>query len=106
MLTKTLLVKLGWMLHQAKSRSEVDISATAHLVIPTEICEKHTCRCGKLVEENGHHGLSCARSAGRFSMHHNLNIFAKQALRSIKVPTILEYMVSHEQTENAQIELP
>ena len=22
-----------------------------------KICEKHTCRCGKLVEENGHHGL-------------------------------------------------
>ena len=38
-----------------------------------KICEKHTCRCGTLVEENGHHGLSCARSAVRFSRHHSLN---------------------------------
>ena len=28
-------------------------------------CEKHSCHCGKLVEENGHHGLSCARSVGQ-----------------------------------------
>ena len=47
-------------------------------------------RCGKLVEENGHHGLSCARSAGRFSRHHNLNTLVKQALSSIRVPSILE----------------
>ena len=55
-----------------------------------KICEKHTCRCDKLVEENGRHGLSCARSAGRFSRHHNLNTLVKQALSSIKVPSILE----------------
>ena len=60
------------------------------LRLGAKICEKHTCRCGKLVEENGHHGLSCARSAGRFSRHHNLNVLVKQALSSIKVPSILE----------------
>ena len=60
------------------------------LRLGSKICEKHTCRCGKLVEENGHHGLSCARSAGRFSRHHNLNTLVKQALSSIKVPSILE----------------
>ena len=60
------------------------------LRLGAKICEKHTCRCGKLVEENGHHGLSCARSAGRFSRHHNLNTLVKQALSSIKVPSILE----------------
>ena len=37
------------------------------LRLGSKICEKHTCRCGKLVEENGHLGFSCARSAGRFS---------------------------------------
>ena len=52
--------------------------------------KKHTSRCGKLVEENRHHGLSCARSAWRFSRHHNLNTLVKQALSSIKVPSILE----------------
>ena len=60
------------------------------LRLGSKICEKHTCRCGKLVEENGHHGLSCARSAGRFSRHHNLNTLVKQALSSIKVPSNLE----------------
>ena len=55
-----------------------------------KICEKHTCRCGKLVEENGHHGLSCARSSERFSRHHNLNTLVKQRMSSIKVPPILE----------------
>ena len=60
------------------------------LRLGAKICEKHTCRCGKLVEENGHHGLSCARSAGRFSRHHSLNTLVKQALSSIKVSSILE----------------
>ena len=60
------------------------------LRLGVKICEKHTCRRGKLVEENGHHGLSCARSTGRFSRHHNLNTLVKQALSSIKVPSILE----------------
>ena len=55
-----------------------------------KIYEKHTCRCGKLVEEKGYLGLSCARSAGRFSRHNNLNTLVKQALSSIKVPSILE----------------
>ena len=52
--------------------------------------EKHFCRCIKLVEENGHHGLSCPRSAERFSRHHNLNTLSKQALSCIRVPSILE----------------
>ena len=55
-----------------------------------KIFEKHNCRGGKLVEENGHHGLSCARSVGRFSRHHNFNTLLTQALNSIKVPSILE----------------
>ena len=63
------------------------------LRLGSKICEKHTCRCGKLVEENGHHGLSCARSAGRFSRHHNLNTLLKQALSSIKVPQFWNHMV-------------
>ena len=43
------------------------------LRLGAKICGKQTYRCGKLVEENGQHGISCARSAGRFSRHHNLN---------------------------------
>ena len=67
---------------------QLRISLTLRL--GANLCKKHTCRCGKLVEENGHHGLSCTRSTGRFSRHHNFNTLVKQALSSIKVPSILE----------------
>ena len=70
--------------------TDQQLRITLSLHLGSKICEKHTCRCGKFVEENGHHGLSCARSAGRFSRHHNLNTLVKQALSSIKVPSILE----------------
>ena len=40
--------------------------------------------------KSGHQGLSCARSAGRFSRHHNFITLVKQALSSINVPSILE----------------
>ena len=55
-----------------------------------KICEKHTCRCVKLFEENGNNVLSCARSAGCFSWHHKLKSVVKQALSSFKVPSILK----------------
>ena len=60
------------------------------LRLGAKVCKRPTCRCGKLVKENGHHDLSCARSEGRFSRHHNLNNLVKQALSSIKNPSILE----------------
>ena len=37
------------------------------LPLGAKLCEKHTCRCGKVLEVNRHLCLSCARSAGRFS---------------------------------------
>ena len=55
-----------------------------------KVCKKHTCRCSERVEENRHHGLSCARRTGRFSRHHNLNTLVKQVLSSMKVLSILE----------------
>ena len=70
--------------------TDQQLRISVSLRLGAKICEKHTCRCGKLVEENGHHGLSCVRSAVRFSRHHNLNTLLKQALSSIKVPSILD----------------
>ena len=75
------------------------------LRLGAKICWKHTCRCGILVEENVHSGLSCTISAGRFSRHHNLNTRVKQALSSIKVHSILE-PCGPEQTQSAQMLLP
>ena len=56
----------------------------------TNICVAHTCHCGKRVEQDGLHGLSCTKSAGRFSRHATLNSLIKQALGSLDLPSMLE----------------
>ena len=46
-------------------------------------CVAHTCHCGKRVERDGVHGLSCTKSAGRFSRLATLNSLIKQTLGSL-----------------------
>ena len=46
--------------------------------------------CGKDVTEDGWHGLSCLKSAGRLSRHSNLNDLIKQSLSSTHYPSVLE----------------
>ena len=46
--------------------------------------------CGIDVTEDGWHGLSCLKSAGRFSRHSNLNALIKQSLSSTHIPSDLE----------------
>ena len=41
------------------------------------ICVAHTFHCGKRVERDGLHGLSCTKSAGRFSRHDTFNSLIK-----------------------------
>ena len=48
------------------------------LRLGANICVAHTCHCGKRVERDGFHGLSCTKSAGRFSRHATLNSLIKQ----------------------------
>ncbi|XP_028156297.1 uncharacterized protein LOC114349906 [Ostrinia furnacalis] len=43
-----------------------------------------------MVDSLGHHGLSCSRSAGRFSRHASLNDIIRRSLSSASVPAILE----------------
>ena len=43
------------------------------LRLGANICVAHTCHCGKRVERDGLHGLSCTKNAGRFSRHATLN---------------------------------
>ena len=50
----------------------------------------HMCHCGKRVERDGLHGLSCTKSAGRFSRHATLNSFIKQTLGSLDLTSMLE----------------
>ena len=42
------------------------------------------------VERDGLHGLSCTKSAGRFSLHATLNSFINQTLGSQNLPSMLE----------------
>ena len=39
------------------------------LLLGAKICIAHTCHCGKRVERDGVHGISCTKSAGSFSRH-------------------------------------
>ena len=50
----------------------------------------HTCHCGKRVERDGLPGLSCTKSAGRFSRHATLNSLIEQTLGSLDLPSMLE----------------
>ena len=56
--------------------------------IRLEKCERHKCVCGKDVTEDGWHGFSCLKSAGRFSRHSNLNALIKQSLSSTHIPSV------------------
>ena len=60
------------------------------LRLGSKICERHKCVCGKDVTNNCWHGLSCLKSAGRFSRHSNLNALIKQSLSSTHIPSVLE----------------
>ena len=57
---------------------------------PSKICERHICICGNQVEENGLHGLSCLKSAGRRSRHDAINDLIKHSLVSAGFPSVLE----------------
>jgi hypothetical protein len=55
-----------------------------------EICLPHLCICGSSVDAFGLHGLSCRRSAGRWSRHHSLNEIIQSALNTAGFPSRLE----------------
>ena len=54
------------------------------------MCQPHTCRCGKLVNKYGTHGLSCTYAAGRLSRHGQVNDIVKRALATAQIPSIKE----------------
>lgn len=61
------------------------------LRLGVRVCAPHRCPCGVDVDVRGHHGLSCQRSAGRFSRHWALNDILQRALASgANVPALLE----------------
>ena len=60
------------------------------LRLGSPLCHPHQCICCTWVDSSGVHGLSCKKSAGRFSRHTHVNNLIKRALESAHVPTILE----------------
>ena len=60
------------------------------LRLGANICVAHTCHCGKRVERDGLHGLSCNKSAGLFSRLATHNFLIKQTLGSLALPSMLE----------------
>ena len=60
------------------------------LRLGAKICVPHTCHCGKRVERDGLHGLSCSKSAGRSSRHATLKSLIKQTLSFLNLLSVLE----------------
>ena len=60
------------------------------LRLGANICVAHTCHCGKTVDRDGLHCLSCTKNAGHFSRHATLNSLIKQKLGSLDLPSVLE----------------
>ena len=60
------------------------------LRVGARVCEPHTCRCGRVMDSRGLHGLSCKYSAGRHPRHSALNDVIKRSLQSAGIPSILE----------------
>ena len=66
------------------------ISINVALRLGEQICQPHKCRCGRMVDGLGHHGLSCRYSAGRLPRHANLNDVVKRGLAAAGIPSWLE----------------
>jgi len=60
------------------------------LRVGSRICEVHSCRCGRRMDEKGLHGLSCKFSAGRHPRHAALNDVVRRALQKAGLPSTLE----------------
>ncbi|KAM3958718.1 uncharacterized protein ACR2FA_007238 [Aphomia sociella] len=75
---------------EIKVNDVVQESIRKGLRLGAAICTPHVCPCGTEVDQLGHHGLSCSKSAGRFSRHASLNDIIRRSLVSVNVPAILE----------------
>ena len=70
---------------------EDTIRVAVALRLGSAVCEPHPCqRCQHPVDRLGHHGLSCAKSAGRHARHANLNDVLRRSLCSAGLQSVLE----------------
>ena len=66
------------------------IRVAAGLRLGAPITTEHTCVCSARVYSNGHHGLSCQRSAGRLARHNAINELLLRAFRSAGITAVRE----------------
>ena len=66
----------------------IHIAAALRLGAP--IYASHKCICGSLVGGKGIHSLSCTRSAGRSSRHHQLNHIIHRTLNHVQIAAVKE----------------
>ena len=70
--------------------SNIELPIVCSLRIGATLCHPHQCFCGKNVEPDGRHGLSCEKQVGRFPRHSEANYLIKRALAQINYPSMLE----------------
>ena len=68
-----------WKMDNSSVRIAVGLRLGIHLV------HSHQCCCGTTVTSDGHHGLSCKKSAGRQSRHSQINGIIHRAFLSADV---------------------
>ena len=69
---------------------EQQLRISVGLRLGANISAADTWLCGKIVERDGLHGLSCTKSACRFSRHATLDSLIKQTLGSLDFPPMPE----------------
>ncbi|CAH2228593.1 jg1311, partial [Pararge aegeria aegeria] len=85
----------GYWLHALPSSNlgtmldHTTLSVVIGLRLGASIIQPHRCHCGDSVDTYGHHGLSCSRSAGRFSRHSTINDIIRRSLATA-LPALLE----------------
>ena len=70
------------------SNEEVRV-AVAHR-LGCRACEPHACRCGKLVDARGLHGLACRRSESRQQRHCHMNDIIWRATKRAQIHVVKE----------------
>ena len=68
----------------------VTATIAVSLRLGANIVQTHACTCGAIVQPNGHHGLSCVRSAGRQQRHASVNDVIHRALHTAGMQAVLE----------------
>ena len=77
--------QLGLLLDNNSARIAVGLR------VGSQLCEEHKCVCGRMVEKDGLHGLSCAKCAeGKLVRHDTMNNIFSHAFSSASFPNIVQ----------------